>query len=201
MLPGLFDRVVREKKFLRTLPNDEVGAFVRGGLEAERNELSLTPKSVVLAALQAVETELRKRAASKPDDPDFDDLVALRTRKGERVFRALVRTGFPKNSHDWRDYSPYATTRVSHSEAPWATMDEDTHRREALLRLGPLDLSTGEVVVAGHKECFARGKGVWYEAKEEPITLRFVSIFEQQWRVLITALAESQSQQFRWTDW
>lgn len=117
MLLRPFDRLVREKKFLRTLPKDDVGAFLRSGLEAEFKEPSLTPKSAVLTALQAVETELRKRAASKPDDP--------------------------------------------------------ISRQQALHSLGPVE-HANELTLPGHVQRSAPGKGIWNEAKEQPITVRFV---------------------------
>lgn len=200
MLPRLFDRVVREKKFLRTLTNEDVGAFLRSGLEAEFKEAVLTPKSVVLSGLQALEAELRKRAASKPDHPDFADLVTLHTRKGERVFRALVRTGFPLNGRDWRDYGAYAKNRASGANPPWVELDEEMSREEALGSLGPVE-HADVLVCAAHVQRFAPGKGIWNEAKEQPITVRFVSVFEQQWRALIASVEASTSQQFRWTDW
>lgn len=202
MLLRPFDRLVREKKFLRPLPKDDVGAFLRSGLEAEFKEPSLTPKSAVLTAHQAVETELRKRAASKPDDPDFADVVTLHTRKGERVFRALVRTGFPSNGSDWRwrEYGTYAKPRASNVNAPWVELDEEMSRQQALHSLGPVE-HANELTLPGHVQRSAPGKGIWNEAKEQPITVRFVSVFEHTWSALLASVVASTSPQFGWTDW
>ena len=200
MLPPTFDRALRDKRFLRTLPKDEVGAFLRCADESELKECPLVPSSVALAALHQIESHLRGRALSEPQHEDFGDVVVLQTRKGETVSRALLKTGFENGSDDWRNYGAYSKTRLPNLEALWAEFDEETLRWEALRMLGPLDVSAGVIKRPGHVQRSAPGKGVWYEAKEQPITLRFVSLFDGRWRALLASLAEHSDPLVRWAD-
>jgi hypothetical protein len=201
MLPPTFDRALRDKRFLGTLPKDELSAFLRCANESELKECPLVPSGVALAALQVIESHLRERSLSDPQHENFGDVVVLQTRTGESVSRALLKTGFEKGSDDWRNYGAYSKTRLPSLEAPWAEFDEETSRWEALRMLGPLDVSAGVLQRPGHVQRSAPGKGVWYEAKEQLITLRFVSLCEGRWRALLASLAEQSDPLVRWADW
>ena len=204
-VPHPFDHALRDGSFRRTLPRDELGAFLRSAVNAEREGLPLAPGHTVLEGLRRAEAFERSDRARRHADArtpvSQSDLAFLRTARRPRVHEARVRTAFPGHGGAWDHRIAGPIT----AEDAWRDLPEGESRQWVHAILGPVDVrADGSIVRPGHacRETQYRSFEGRFEKQEQPIEIHFVEPHEHpDWRALLAFLEAHPSARFRFTSW